>query len=85
MCSCRYCNHYFWSVSRRAIEDSIVDHQSDKHPDELLDFHIIPIPASQYLAYLRDRVMPNFWSALRNVKKSGVVEARLEALKERFG
>lgn len=84
MCTCYYCNHYFFGVSRTDVVEAIVEHQTDKHSDKPLGFKPIPISTDDYRAYLQNRLSPQFWETLRNVKKVEWVEARLEELKAEY-
>jgi hypothetical protein len=83
-CTCHYCNQYFFGVSRRDIEDDLIEHQLNKHPDKPLRFDPIPKPDTAYSEYLKQKKNPVFWNTLRIVKKTVTIEARLKELEAEF-
>jgi len=69
MVRCRYCNHYFFGVSLRHLEDAMIDHMSDKHSDCAVVFGVVTISARDFQDYLKSKDNQRFWEALRVSRK----------------
>jgi len=66
---CPYCNHRFYDVSKHCIEETIVEHEADKHSDMPVKFTLVRISAEEYKAYLENKDNPRFWQTIRLVRK----------------
>lgn len=70
---CRYCNHYFFGVVRRWLEETMIEHICDNHPNEDVVYSIVRVSDELYGDYLKNRDNPRFWQALRLCRKQSKI------------